>query len=69
MDSLFSVRRSFFDRGFWTPILGTKPVLCLSACLLEKELMGEADKSRIPNIDPERTAKKPRDCLDRCEGN
>src|SRR5262245_51021453 len=25
-----------FCRGFWTPILGTKPVLCLSACLLEK---------------------------------
>jgi uncharacterized peroxidase-related enzyme len=63
MDSLFSVRQPFFDRGFWTPIPGTKPVLCLSACLQEKELMGEADKSRIPNIDPERAAKKTRRLL------
>jgi len=48
---------------FNSPILGTKPVLFMSACLVEKELMDQADKSRIPNIDPEHAARKTRRLL------
>src|SRR5215813_12528961 len=58
MDSLFSVRRPFFVVGFGLRFLARNLFFACQPVYWKRDLMGEPDKSRIPNIDPERAARK-----------